>query len=175
MLRQITDQSELAQAIQLRRRITDGQADLSAVWLAETRARVLAQESGRHLEPDEASSLAKTYLGQGVAHLVAVVNDPLAAEEIAYALDASADDLNELSREFGGINFLLSDADASRCVLFTTDDFKLVAGPLAFVETFVGDPQTAWDAFAAFRNDSIEDLHPILDRAASYMSWVAAG
>ncbi len=175
MLRRITDGSDLRQAVELRRRIADGQVDLSSAWLAETHARVIAQESGRHLEPDEASSLAETYCNQGVAHLVAVVNDSLAAEEEAYALDSAADDLNEVSRELAGINFLLTDADASRCVLFTTDDFKLVAGPLTFVEGFVGDPQAASDAFAAFRGDSLEDLHPILERAASYMRWVAAG
>ena len=174
MLRQITDDSDLRQAIELRRRIADGQADLSSDWLAATHARVLAQESGRHLEADEALSLAETYVSHGVTHLVAVVTDSLAVEEEAYALDAAADDLNELSRELGGINFLLADADASRCVLFTTDDFKLVAGPLTFVEGFVGDPQAALDAFAAFRDDSLEDLHPALERAASYMWWVSA-
>lgn len=175
MLRQIIEGTDLTQAIGLRRRIADGQADLSSAWLADTRARVLTQESGRHLEPDEALSLAETYLSHGVTHLLAVVNDSLAAEEEAYTLNASADDLNELSRELGGINFLLTDAEASRCVLFTTDDFKLVAGPLAFVEGFVGDPVTAWNAFVVFSQDSSDDISPILERAASYMSWVAAG
>lgn len=174
MLQRIADGFDLRQAIGLRRYIAEGQADLSPAWLAETHARVVAQESGRHLEPDEALSLSETYCSQGVNHLVAVVNDSLAAEEEAYALDSTADDLNELSRELAGINFLLTDADASRCVLFTTDDFKLVAGPLTFVEAFVGDPQAASDAFAAFRGDSLEDLHAVLERAASYMWWVEA-
>jgi 5,10-methylenetetrahydrofolate reductase len=173
MLRQIPDGSELAQAIELRRNIADGQADLSAAWLAETDARVLAHESGRHLEADEAQSLAETYLSQGVTHLVAVVNDPLVADEVAYSLDPAADDLREVSREFAGISFLLSDVGGSRCVLFTTDDFKLVAGPLAFVEHFAGDPLAAREAFVAFAEDHLEDLRPILARAASYMSWVA--
>ncbi len=173
MLRQITDRSDLRQAGEIRRRIADGQADLAAAWLAETHAKVLAEESGRHLEPDEASSLAGTYLSAGVATLLAVVTDSLVAEEIAYALQASVDDLNALSRELAGINFLLTDFDASRCVLFTTDDFKLVAGPLGFVGSFVGEPRAALDAFVDFRDESHEDLHPILDRVVSYMGWVA--
>ncbi len=174
MLRRIIGGPDLRQAIELRRLITDGQADLAAAWLTTTGAWVLAKESGRHLEPEEALSLAETYFRQGATHLVAVVTDSLAAEEEAYALESAADDLNELSRELAGVNFLLTDTDASRCVLFTTDDFKLVAGPMPFVEGFVGDPQVASEAFAAFRGDSLEDLQPILERAATYMWWVAA-
>jgi hypothetical protein len=172
MIRRITDQTELFAARDLRRRITDGQTDLAADWLATTEAKVLAQESGRHIERDEAVAVADACARIGVNRLVAVVNDALVMDEEAYVVGATVDDLYEVSDELTGVNFLLADEAGSLCLLLTTDDFKLIAGPLDFVTRIAGDPTDAREAFLAFAADELEELQSVLLRADSYMDWV---
>lgn len=172
MIRRLTDPTELAAARDLRRSVADGPAELSARWLAATEARVLAQESGRHLEVDEVSSVAEAYAEAGIHSLVAVVTDALVVQDEAYALGASPQDLAQLSSELAGVNFVLLDSPATHCILFTTDDYKLVAGPPAFVTRIVGDPRAAMDSFIEFAADQLEEMQPAMLRAESYMSWV---
>lgn len=172
MIERLTGPSDLAAAADLRRSLTDGQTELSSYWLDATGARVLAQESGRHLEVDEASAVSEAYAAAGVHALVAILNDALVVEEEAYVLDASPQDLTRLSSELAGVNFILADIAGTRCILFTTDDFKLVAGPLAFVTHIAGEPSAARESFKEFAADQLEALQPALVRAESYMSWV---
>ncbi|WP_129666523.1 hypothetical protein [Phytoactinopolyspora endophytica] len=103
---------------------------------------------------------------------MAIVNDPLVVDDIAYLVDTTADDLTQASRELTGMNFVLADEAGTRCLLFTTDDFKLIAGPLPFVTRFAGDLIGARDDFLAFAADQLADHRAILEEAASYMDWV---
>jgi hypothetical protein len=171
-MQRLTTPSELAAARELRRSLTDGQSNLSTAWLRATGARVLAQESGRHLESEEASAVAEAYTAAGVRALVAIVTDVLVVDDEAYTLDATVEDLTQLSDDLAGINFLLADDVGTRCILFTADDFKLVAGPISFVIQVAGEPTMARDAFLAFSVDQHDEFQPALRRAASYMSWV---
>jgi hypothetical protein len=175
MIKEILDASELAAARELRQSLADGPTELSPHWLCTTGARVLAQESGRHLEVDEAAAVSQAYAAAGVESMVAIVTDALVVEDVAYALDASPQDLCGLSGELAGVNFLLADSAATRCLLFTTDDFKLVAGPLEFVTQIVGDPTTARKVFQNFAADQLEEFRPAFTAAQSYMSWVDDG
>lgn len=172
MIRQITDDSQLRQAQHLRRRVTDGQTDLSAAWIEESQAKVLAQESGRHLEADEAVALAEACGNAEIGPLVAIGNDPLVTDDVAYLLDATTEDLTAISFELAGINCALTDEAGSLCVLFTTDDFKLVAGPLEFVASYAGDLLAAKRDFLAFSQDHLEGLRLTLRKAAAYMDWI---
>lgn len=172
MIRRVIDQAGLVAASKLRRSIADGQARLSTDWLQRTGAKVLAQESGRHLELDEAAAVARAYANAGIGGLIAIVNDALVEDEEAYLVDATINDLTQVSDELTGINFLLTDESGTRCLLFTTDDFKLVAGPLDFVTLIVGDAVKAKEAFLSFAAGQLDDFQPVLKQAASYMAWV---
>lgn len=173
MLRRLADPHQVLEAVTLRRRMAAGSADLSAVWLEETAVKVMAEESGRHLEADEAERLAAALQTLHVGSLVAVANDPLIIDELVFALEVSPEDLTDLSDEFAGINVLLAPrGGVEACVLFTTDDFKLVAGPLPFLEAYSGDLTAARDEFRSFAGDHAEDLRPVLERAASYTDWI---
>lgn len=77
-----------------------------------------------------------------------------------------------ISDELGGINFLLSDSTGTWCVLFTADDFKLVAGPFDFVSQILGDPKMVRSAFLEFAADQPDELRHVALRAARYMDWV---
>jgi hypothetical protein len=172
VIRRLEIPSEVAAARELGRSLCDGQSTLSAEWLQSTHARVIAQESGRHLEPGEDQAVADAYAEAGTRALIAVITDTLVAEEEAYVLSVTTNDLRHLSDELVGINFLLSDEAGLRCILFTADDYKLNAGPIRFVKQVAGDPVKAREEFVAFAADELAERRTVLERAASYMQWV---
>jgi hypothetical protein len=101
-----TDLSIVKHAIWARRKVSDGPADLSATWLAEADRVAVAEESGALLDPEDIPRLVASLPLAGVQRLVAVTNDPLLVEDEVYELATTAEDLNALSSECGGMNML---------------------------------------------------------------------
>lgn len=174
MMRRLREVGELAAAHEMRDLIAADDTTFSPRWLVQSNALVVAQESGRHLEPDEAPLVAKAFTACGVDSLIAVTNDSLMTIVEAYELSAHATDLNLLSDELIGINFLLADASYERCILFTAYDFKLIAGSRQFITAVAGDPMTTREEFIDFYSDQLEPFRTTAIRAAAYMDWIVA-
>lgn len=172
MIRRIEEAREIAAVSAVYRTVAEDEVTFKAQWLADTGARVVAQESGRHLESEEVLIVAHAFFARGVDRLLAVVTDSLAVGPEAYAIDASTADLAQICDELVGVNFLLVDESARQCILFTTRDFKLVAGPVEFVAAVVGSPEAARDEFLEFAIDQPDALRIAATRAAGYMSWI---
>ena len=173
MVSRSTDLSIVKHAIWARRKVAEGPADLSATWLAEADRVAVAEESGALLDPEDIPRLVTALHLAGVPRLVAVTNDPLLVEDEVYELATTAEDLNALSSECGGMNMLLLPiGDPDLAVLCTVDDFLLVAGSRMFVSSYVDGPE-ARRAFLSFVDShSVEELRPVLRRAARYMDWI---
>lgn len=117
--------------------------------------------------------MAAAFNAHGIRSLLVVLNDPLVVDETVYALDVTPEDLYEMSREFGGVNALVVPQDRDDvCVLFTTDDFKLIAGPESLLVDYAGDLSEVRSDFLAFASNHLEEIQPVLDRVASYMDWI---
>lgn len=172
MMRRIVEASELEAAQELCRAIATNEAEFSPQWLASSNVLVIAQESGRHLEPDDAPLVANAFASAGAETLIAVTNDSLISEVEAYKLRPLTADLALLSSELMGINFVLTDASSQQCILFTTYDFKLIAGSRHFITTIVGDPLIAREEFADFYWDQLDFFRAKAVQAAAYMNWL---
>jgi hypothetical protein len=73
------------------------------------------------------------------------------------------------SEQCAGLNCLLLPADASWAILFTSEDYNLIAGPSDFVQQVLGDSlQAAWTRFEAFAADAIGWRNSLLQVAARY-------
>lgn len=102
MIRRLSTTDELAMAERLRDVVVSGEASLAAEWLARSTARVIVQESGRHLEHEEAPLVAQTFGAAGVEKLFAISIDSLFATPEAYDLVTSADNLDRSPMSFYG-------------------------------------------------------------------------
>ncbi len=92
---------------------------------------------------------------------------------MVYELNASAEDLAAFSWEFSGINaLLLPHSGTDLAVLFSTDDYRLVAGTRQFVADYAGDLKAARDEFVEFAEGQFDVMQPLLRRVAGYMSWI---
>lgn len=174
MIRRLADADEIASALELLRAVAADEITLSSRWLADTGVRVVAQESGRHLETDETPLVVRAFAATGSDKLLAIANDSLAVAVEAYELPVAEADLTQICDAFLGMNFVLVDPAATKCILFTAYDFKLIAGPLAFVTAIVGEPRAARAAFLEFAEDQPGSLRATAARAAEYMSWIDA-
>ena len=84
------DEATVQKAILARRRVADGPADLRASWLAEAEdRRVIAEESGALLDPEDSMRLEVAFGRVGVHRLLAISNDPLMVEDLVYELEVS--------------------------------------------------------------------------------------
>lgn len=173
MIRRV-DSREFEAAQALRRIVAADQATVAPEWMADSGAKVMAQESGRHVELDEAPAIIAAFAAAGVDKLTVVTNDPLVRVTEAYEIGVSEAELIELSDDLIGINFVLVDGFAERCILFTTFDFKLIAGPISFITAVAGEPRAARDAFLEFVADQTGSLRVAALRAAGYMNWVGS-
>jgi hypothetical protein len=173
MLSKLTDSRLIAEAVSRRQVVADGSADLREEWLGERGLVALPEESGRHLEEDECRRLAVAFRSFGVDRLIAIANDPLLVDEMVYELAASAEDLAAFSSEFSGINALLLPATGvDMAVLFTMDDYHLVAGSRQFVSSYAGDIHAAQEEFLRFVDDHLEVMQPTLRRVSRYLLGV---
>lgn len=176
MIRRLVDADELAWAQACVDRLMAGEVELSPTWLAESRALVVARESGRHLEPDEVDAMAMAFGDYGLATVTAVVVDSLCDTAEAYTGSNDATDLTWLSDTLMGINVVLFDSRLICCVVLTAYDFKLIAGPREFLEAVVGDVLAAKREFLAFARDASSDAsRALLARAIDLMSWMEPG
>jgi hypothetical protein len=138
-------------AVARRQAVADGPGDLSERWLLTGGRVALAEESGRHLEAEECVRLEAALRTTFVHRLTVISNDPLVDEDMVYDLSASAEDLAAFSWEFSGINaLLLPHSGTELAVLFSTDDYHLVAGTRQFVTDYAGDLKAARGAFVDF-------------------------
>lgn len=174
MIRRVESKEELEAAQALCRRVAADEAALAPAWLTHHGARVIAQESGRHVELAEAPAIIDAFVEAGAHNLIAITNDPLVGVIEAYEMGVTADDLLEVCNDLIGVNFVLVDGLGEQCILFTTYDFKLIAGSLGFVTAVVGEPRAARDAFLEFAVDQPGSLRAAALRAADYMDWVDA-
>jgi hypothetical protein len=173
MLSRLTDEKMVVDAIHRRQTIADGLADLNEDWLLKGHRVVLAEESGRHLESEQVTRLVNALRTVQVSRLVAISNDPLVLDDMAYGLDATEGDLASFSSEFSGINALLMPSEGiALAVLFSTDDFHLVAGSEDFVAVYGGDLKAAKANFVDFARGHFEVMRPILTKASHYMDWI---
>jgi hypothetical protein len=173
MLTHLEDSLSIADAVARRQIVADGPGGLNESWLREGERVAMPEESGRHLEEDECSRLAAALHIAGVHELTAIANDPLVLDEIVYALTASAADLAVFSAKFGGINaLLLPRIGTDLAVLFSTDDYHLVAGPRGFVTSYVGNVEDARNRFLTFVEGHFEMMQPLLRKITRYMDWV---
>jgi hypothetical protein len=173
MLSRITDEGSIAEAVARRQVVADGPGDLSERWLLEGNRVALAEESGAHLEADQCVRLEAALRTAFVRRLIAISNDPLVDEDLVYELSISAEDLDAFSWEFSGINaLLLPHSGKDLAVLFSTDDYYLIAGTRQFVTDYAGDLKTARDAFVDFAEDHFDVMQPLLCRVIRYMSWI---
>lgn len=161
----------LHQALEIRNEATDGFFDLAQSWLERTGACVVAEESGRHLEPSDSARLAEALASAGAERLVVVSDDPLIMNDFGFSFEPTAADLDLVSDEFSGLGaFLTSEPRLPLCVLFTISNFRLVAGPLTLVRAYVGDLPAARAEFLDFATDPDSELDRQLKRAAARMA-----
>jgi hypothetical protein len=170
MLRPMTDATWIREAVARRQLVADGPGDLSERWLLEGNRVALAEESGPHLDEEQCVRLEAALRTNFVRQLIVISNDPLVDEDMVYELSISAEDLAAFSWEFMSINaLLLPHSGTELAVLFSTDDYHLVAGTRQFVTDYAGDLKAARDDFA-------EDPHwvmtPLLREVTRYMSWI---
>jgi hypothetical protein len=96
------------------------------------------------VEPEEVGGVVAVLEGDPlrtafVRRLIVISNDPLVGEDLVYELSISAEDLAAFSWEFSGINaLLLPQSGIELAVLFSTDDYYLVAGTRQFVTDYAG-------------------------------------
>ena len=163
----------LNRALQVRNEVTEGSYDLSQSWLDSVGSYVVAEESGRHLEPSESARLAGALAAAGAQHLVAVTNDPLILKDFGYSFEPTPTNLDLFSDEFSGLSACLTTEPVlPLCALFTANNFRLVAGPLTFVRPYVGDLSAARAEFLDFANDPDSELDRQLKKAATRMAWI---
>lgn len=172
MIRRLEAAERIVEVLGLRNSVLSDDATIDPEWLARTGSRVVVQESGRHIEPAEAPLIASAFDAMGADSLLAIVGDPLVVSPEAYELDVTAEDLIQVSGKLAGVNFALLDSQARQCVLFTTRDFKLIAGPLEFVTAVAGEPSIARQEFCDFAADQPGPLREAAERAASFMNWL---
>jgi uncharacterized protein Veg len=173
MLSRITDEDSIAEAVSRRQLVADGPGDLSERWLLEGNRVALAEESGRHLEAEECVRLEAALRTAFVRQLIVISNDPLVDEDMVYELSISAEDLTAFSWEFSGINALLMPySGTDLAVLFSTDDYHLIAGPRQFVTSYAGDLKAARKEFVDFVEGHFELMQPLLRKVIHYMSWI---
>jgi hypothetical protein len=162
----------IADAVARRRIVADGPGDLNDDWLSDGQRVAMPEESGRHLEPAESRRLEFALRSSGVDALTAIVNDALVLDELVYELDARSEDLSAFSSEFSGMNaLLLPRVGTDLAILFSTDDYHLVAGPSQFVAAYFGDIGAARQAFLDFVENHFEAMQSPLQRVVRYMSW----
>jgi len=147
--------------------------DLSERWLLTGDRVALAEESGAHLEAEQCVRLEAALRTAFVRRLIVISNDPLVNEDLVYELSISAEDLAAFSWEFSGINaLLLPHSGTELAVLFSTDDYYLVAGTRQFVTDYAGDLRAARDAFVDFAERPVWVMTPLLREVLRYMSWI---
>jgi hypothetical protein len=173
MLSRITDEDSIAEAVARRQVVADGPGDLSERWLLEGNRVALAEESGAHLEAEECARLEAALRTAFVHRLIAISNDPLVDEDMVYELSISAEDLDAFSWEFMSINaLLLPRFGTDLALLFSTDDYHLIAGTRQFVADYAEDLKAARDAFVDFAEGHFDVMQPQLRKVIRYMSRI---
>jgi len=102
MLRPVSDPSALEGAVRRATEVLDGSHDLSERWLQAGGRVAVPEESGLHLDAEQAARLAVALQRAGVGEVEAVAAEPLERGPTAYELDATAADLTALSHEGAG-------------------------------------------------------------------------
>jgi len=126
-------------------------------------------EKGRHIEPEDTPRIATAIAQYTSAACYALATEPLGAGPTAYEVPATEDGLLDFSHECAGLNFILVPADLTFALLFTSEDYKLYAGPRHFVESVLGASiAAARSAFHIYADDSwwqgrLLDLHRYYD------------
>jgi hypothetical protein len=140
MIRRLERYEEVGAARAACQSIAVDEVTFAAQWLSESSAVVMVQESGRYFEADEVARVARAFSADSAELFWGVVTDSPASAPEAYALGASGEDLSQICDELTGVSFMVVNASATKCIIVTAYDFKLIAGPLHFVTSITGEP-----------------------------------
>ncbi|MGO4534839.1 hypothetical protein [Leifsonia sp. 2MCAF36] len=140
---------------------------MSEAWVANHGCRVVAQESARLIDEDDAVRLERAAKECGVSRLLAVVNDDhfIDPTELVFSVKPTVAELMECNVALVGLNAVLFSERASVGLVATVDDFSVLAAPPQFARIFEPDPSNALSEFRAFAMTQPRELRPAAVRA----------
>lgn len=165
----MTDQQLIDRLVGLVAPLFDQPWDLRGETLVRKSWVAVPVENGHYVELEDAPLIAAAIRRHTSAPCYALATEPLANGPIAYEVPATEDGLLDFSHECGGLNFILVPADLTFALLFTSEDYKLYAGPRNFVESVLGTSiAAAREAFQIYADDPwwqgrLLDLHRYYD------------
>ncbi len=164
------DELSVSEVAAVRHRVLDGPQHFRQDWLAIAGKVVMPFESSRHLTAPEADRLARALLAEGKNQVYGLTTQPTGDVLLSEARLVQSDppDLLRWDREFALVDALLVPEDAALGVLFTVDEYGLAAGPVEFVETFLGasveEADRTFRAYAADMAEAARQLPLVVDR-----------
>jgi len=127
---------------------------LNSDWIAMKKWVAVPVEKGRHFEEGEAEATAQALQAMGCEECFAIATEPMGEYPHCYRVPATKEGLLDFSSECASLNFVLTPEEQSFAILCTSEDYNVVAGPLAFVERVLGaDIQTARRKFLEVASD----------------------
>ncbi len=136
-MKTVTDTSQTEKYKALVSEMTEYRTEFSPQWLARTRWRVVPGESGGRLLREDIPRLVSALNAAGYFECFAVTTEDLGDTPSCYLVHISEEGFQELNRELGMFQFLLTEETRSWAISCTVF-YNLFAGPENVVEALLG-------------------------------------
>ncbi len=138
-MKTVTDTSQIEKYKALVSEMTEHRTEFSPQWLARTKWRVVPDESGGRLFREDIPRLVSALNAAGHSECFAVTTEDLGDTPSCYLIHISEEGFQELNRELGMFQFLLTEETRSWAISCTVF-YNLFAGPEKLVEALLGKP-----------------------------------
>ena len=155
-------------------KIIDDPQELQRIMVVRNR---IAAENIVNFVDGEDDIVAHAFSAETSGQLIGVRNDYDIHEDHAVIAEPAPKDFDLLGREFIGQGFLLFSEDERLAVLFTVADYKLIAGPLSFLQRVFPDLFVQNREFIELKNEELSRPHFVgyeqaLDTTTRFMDWL---
>ncbi len=147
----ITMEQDIERYQRLAHDITDGPVQLRQEWIVDNDLAVAPIDSGTL-----SSLIGHTWVRTAMARVGYTVCVAVSTESNeCYYVPMTLEGLISFRRECGGLNYVLVSEDGKLAILYTSEDYDLIAGPQDFVVAAVGSTIPA--AYSTFRRCYADD------------------